>query len=162
MKNIRNDAYCGLYCGACEIINAETKEDKERVAKMWGSTIDQVFCKGCKTDKLFIHCGNCKIRDCAIQKRVEFCFECASYPCSIYKEGKKVIKQLPHLKATIVNQKYIKENGVEQWLDDQEAKWSCPHCGAGFAWYTQQCKKCSENLQGIKDYESLSDKDISL
>ena len=160
MKNVRGDAYCGLYCGACEIVNAETEQDKASVAKMWGATIDQVNCTGCKTDTLFIHCSGCKIRNCAMQKDVAFCVECDSYPCGIYEEGKGLIEQLPHLKATVVNQKYIKENGLEKWLADQEAKWSCPHCGARFAWYTQECKKCNEDLRGIKDYETFTDKDI--
>ena len=41
MNEHRYDAYCGLYCGACEIINAETDQDKERVAKAWGSKPDK-------------------------------------------------------------------------------------------------------------------------
>jgi ribosomal protein L40E len=160
MQCQRYDAYCGLYCGACEIINVESEQDKERVAKMWGSAPDQVNCSGCKTNTLFIHCGNCKIRNCAQQKGVEFCFECDDYPCSIYEEGKAIIEQLPHLKATIVNQKYIKEKGVQDWLDTQKTKWECPECGAKFAWYTQECKKCHKDLRGIKDYENLSDRDL--
>jgi predicted RNA-binding Zn-ribbon protein involved in translation (DUF1610 family) len=160
MEDYRYDAYCGLYCGACEIINAETEQDKERVAKMWCSTTDQVDCKGCKTDTLFIHCGNCKIRNCAQEKKVEFCFECNDYPCAIYEEGKGMIEQLPHLKATVVNQKCIKENGTEKWLVSQKAKWECPQCGTKFAWYTQECKKCHKDLVGIKDYENLTDQDL--
>ena len=161
MKKVRNDAYCGLYCGACEIVNAQTEQDKARVAKMWGSTIEQVNCLGCKTDSLFIHCGNCKIRNCARQKGVEFCIECDEYPCAIYEEGKGIIEQLPHLKATVVNQKYIKANGLEKWLDAQKTKWACPECGKRFAWYTQECRKCGQDLRGIKDYEALTDEDFA-
>lgn len=160
MKAYRYDAYCGLYCGACEIINAETEQDKERVAKMWGSSPDQVNCRGCKTDTLFIHCGKCKIRNCALGRGVEFCFECDDYPCNIYEEGKGIVEQLPHLKAMVVNQKHIKDNGLEKWLDDQKAKWACPQCGAIFAWYTQVCKNCHTDLRGVKDYENLSNQDI--
>jgi ribosomal protein L40E len=159
--DVRSDAYCGLYCGACEIINAETEPEKERVAKMWGSTVEQVNCTGCKTDTLFIYCGSCKIRTCAMQKGVEFCFECDDYPCGIYEEGKAYLKQLPHLKAAAVNQNFIKENGLEKWFDDQKAKWACPECGTRFAWYTQECKKCGTDLRGIKDYENLTDQDTA-
>lgn len=157
MNNHRYDAYCGLYCGACEIINAESEQDKKRVAKMWNSTPEQVNCRGCKTDTLYIHCGNCKIRTCAREKEVEFCIECDDYPCSIYEGGKGIIEQLPHLKATVVNQKYIKDNGLERWLEDQKTKWACPKCGAKFAWYSQECKKCKKDLKGIKDYENIKD-----
>jgi len=160
MNAYKYDSYCGIYCGACEILNAETEQDKERVAKMWGSTPDQVNCRGCKTDTLFINCANCKIRDCAQEKEAEFCIECDDYPCGIYKEWIGNAERVPHIKVTDANMKYIKNNGVEQWLNDQKTKWACPQCNANFAWYTQKCKKCKEDLRGIKDYENLSDQDI--
>lgn len=157
----RYDAYCGLYCGACEVLNAQTEQDKQRVAGIWGSTPGQVHCSGCKTDTLFIHCAQCKIRNCARQKGVAFCFECNDYPCGIYAEGKKFIEQFPHLKATGVNQKFIKEKGVAKWLEVQKNKWRCPQCGAQFAWYTPTCQKCHKDLTGIKEYETLTAQDIA-
>ena len=158
----RYDAYCGLYCGACEIINAKTDQDRERVGRIWDAKPEQVHCSGCKTNHLFVHCRNCPIRNCAMGKKVEFCFQCGDYPCAIYESGKEIIEHLPHLKATVVNQKYIKEHGVEHWLVEQEKKWQCPQCESSFAWYTEECRNCGKNLRGLKDYENLEDDDIGL
>lgn len=160
MSKHRYDAYCGLYCGACEIVNAQTAEDKRRVGEVWGADPEQVHCAGCKTDTLFIHCHKCPIRTCAQDKGIEFCFECSDYPCNIYEEGREIVEQLPHLKATVINQKFIKEYGVKRWLVEQKEKWECPQCRSPFAWYTQECRDCGKNLNGIKDYENIANGDL--
>jgi hypothetical protein len=38
------------------------------------------YCKGCRKDncKLF---KECKVRECALEKQVGFCFECQEFPC---------------------------------------------------------------------------------
>ncbi len=155
MTNHRYDTYCGIYCGACEIINARTGQEKESVAKHWGSTPEEVKCSGCKTDNLFIRCGKCKIRSCAQEKGIELCLDCKEYPCKIYEEGKAIVEQLPHLKANLSNMNFIKANGVNNWLDEQKKQWKCPQCETQFAWYTIECKGCKKDLTGIKDYENL-------
>lgn len=158
----RYDTYCGLYCGACEIINAETAEDRERVGEFWGAQPEQVHCTGCKTDTVFIHCEHCPIRICAQDKSVDFCLDCGEYPCAIYEEGKEIIEYLPHLKATVINQKYIRKHGVERWLVDQKSKWECPECESRFAWYTEECRNCGKDLKGLKDYENMTKGDLTL
>ena len=35
MSEYSYDLYCGLYCGACEVMNAETNEDKARVGEIF-------------------------------------------------------------------------------------------------------------------------------
>jgi hypothetical protein len=58
MSNLRSDSYCGLYCGACEIVHAKTEEAKHNVIQMfesnisgWRASVDQMHCSGCKTDQ---------------------------------------------------------------------------------------------------------------
>jgi hypothetical protein len=165
MSTLRLDAYCGLYCGACEVINARTDHDKARVIEMfeagvpnWHASPDDLHCSGCKTDDVFINCGKCPIRPCAKDKGVEFCVECGEFPCQIYGFLMSAADNIPclkHLRAIVMNQEFIREKGVEPWLKSQKAKWECPDCGAPFAWYTKQCARCGRNLVGIKDYETL-------
>lgn len=40
-------------------------------------------CDGCKSEsgRLFFGCGNCKIRKCAIKKRIDNCAYCKEYAC---------------------------------------------------------------------------------
>jgi hypothetical protein len=35
MDMSRYDTYCGIYCGACEVMNAKTDDEKERVIHMF-------------------------------------------------------------------------------------------------------------------------------
>ena len=140
MSELRYDSYCGIYCGACEIMHAETEEDEARVLKLWEGTLNagpgQMHCSGCKSDNLFFNCAQCVMRPCAINRGVEFCIECEEYPCGYYEAGKQAVDQVPylqHMKAIIGNQRYIKDHGVERWLEDQKNKWQCPQCGTSFA-----------------------------
>ncbi|MGE5621132.1 MAG: DUF3795 domain-containing protein [archaeon] len=170
MAKQRFDSYCGLYCGACEVMNAVTYQDKERVISifrdlwektgMGGVTPDEVECTGCKTDNVFINCSKCFMRQCAISKGVEFCIDCLEFPCSFYKQGEEVTAQFPqlkHLRPIVKNQEFIKEHGLDEWLKDQEIRWECPSCKTRYSWYAQECRNCKEDLKGIKDYENLKD-----
>jgi hypothetical protein len=87
MTTLRRDTYCGLYCGACEIVNAKTDEQKHRFIQMfescipgWQASLDQMRCSGCKIEDVFVNCGKRPIRPCARAKGVEFCLECAGLP----------------------------------------------------------------------------------
>jgi hypothetical protein len=163
MAGLRCDSYCGLYCGACEIINAKTAEQKRRVIQLfesnipgWHASSEEMKCSGCKTENVFANCAKCPIRPCAQSKGVEFCHQCPDYPCQIHGFLQKASSQVPvlrHLKAIDDNQQYIKANGVSAWLNEQEDKWKCPACGNEFSWYADVCAGCGHDLRGTKDWE---------
>lgn len=166
MNHRRYDSYCGIYCGACEIMNAETSQDKMRIAQIWEGVFEaspeQMDCSGCKTDRLFFNCEQCRMRPCAQSRGVECCIECEDYPCDYYQQGKIMVERLPclkHMNAIIRNLRYIRDHGVEQWLADQRTIWGCPGCGTPFTWYAEECRYCGRDLKRIKDYETLSDED---
>jgi hypothetical protein len=162
---ILKDTYCGLYCGACEVVNATTNEEKSRVIGLfesqipgWHATLEEMHCSGCKSDDVFVNCAKCPIRSCAKVKGIDFCHQCIEYPCDIHKFMRSASKQIPilrHVKAMELNQEFIRTRGVEEWLADQEAKWRCPECGSSFSWYREECLDCKKDLKGIKDYEAL-------
>jgi hypothetical protein len=159
----RYDSYCGVYCGACDIMNAKSNEDRVLVIQSlennlpdWHATPEQIHCSGCKTDNAFIYCSKCPFRDCAKSKKVEFCIECDEFPCQPYNQLVMAADKIPvlkHHKANMKNLKYIKTKGLDEWLVDQEAKWKCPNCGASFSRNEEKCGSCQHNLKGIKDYE---------
>jgi len=160
----RYDSYCGIYCGACEVMNAKSDEEKARVMNLYDNqpgwphpTPEQIHCSGCKTDDVFVNCSKCPFRSCAKSKEVEFCIECDEFPCEPYNQLETAAGQMPllmHLKANTRNQEYIKANGVDKWLADQETKWKCPSCGVSFSWYAEECTSCKYSLKGIKDYDT--------
>ena len=172
MSNFNYDSYCGNYCGACSIILADKTGSKDQLASYWTeSTLKaylqvqgieltaednlQLRCNGCKSDTLFINCKHCKIRACAINRKVEHCSECNDYPCQLLKGSllnKDIQGKLPHLKVTSDNLTTIKNVGVEQWLNGQEKQWKCPECHADTSWYMFSCANCGKDLSGDKDY----------
>ncbi|KPK76137.1 MAG: hypothetical protein AMJ79_08010 [Phycisphaerae bacterium SM23_30] len=51
----------------------------------------------------------------------------------------------PHHGTMEPNLKYIKNNGVQKWLDAQQQQWSCKGCGAKIIWYQKNCP-CGRQL----------------
>ena len=171
MGEIRYDTYCGLYCGACDIMQAYQKELKTGTPSQWYEMPDEfqqhiprgtIECHGCKTDKVYIGCRKCPIRRCARKKEgIESCLDCRKYPCLIYKIAsavkrfRKLEQKLPHLKAIRKNLDTIQKKGMQAWLQEQEELWKCPDCQTTFSWYQRKCPQCTRDLEGLKDFESM-------
>lgn len=158
MKEISfiEDSYCGLYCGACEILLAYKKAIANNEIADWDDlpgefseyiTKAEVKCLGCKTDTVFEGCRRCPIRSCAREQGVEYCIDCECYPCELINQMKErliaVKAILPHTAGIIGNLEDIKKMGRKAWLKYQQELWSCPNCGTRFSWYQKTCTKCS-------------------
>jgi hypothetical protein len=55
-------SYCGICCSLCPPYRSQD-------------------CPGCLT------LDDCKIHQCAITKKIRYCFFCNEFPCTLYKEG---------------------------------------------------------------------------
>ena len=44
--------------------------------------------------------------------------------------------------STIDNLRYIKENGIERFLQEQEEKHKCPNCGGMICVHNEKCYSC--------------------
>ncbi|MCD6162719.1 MAG: DUF3795 domain-containing protein [candidate division Zixibacteria bacterium] len=82
--------YCGLYCGQCPIYLASTTfndNKKEKLAKKYARELDKeispkdIHCWGCRAGNRNCWGKSCKIRKCASDMGVEFCYQCHKYPC---------------------------------------------------------------------------------
>lgn len=155
MSNFHYDTYCGIYCGACDILVAYKNGQGERIAPYLNVEASQVKCHGCKTETVFGTCGQCKIRNCARENKIEHCIDCDDYPCNHFNELKNLSSQRPHLKILEKNLSAIKDTGVDKWLKEQEDKWQCPECRTNFTWYLPNCVKCGKDLDKIKDYNNI-------
>lgn len=165
MEEFRYDTYCGLYCGACEIMKACQKELSASVKARWEDLPEQfsknigeaeLVCRGCKTDTVFEGCRKCSIRACAKAKNVESCTLCADYPCPLVLQRneylKKITRKLPHTKVMFKNLDIIRTKGTDEWLRERERDWTCPQCGTGFSWYQETCEKCGRELGSLKEH----------
>lgn len=138
---------CGLYCGACNHYHASLERGKHLLdeAVLKGRKPEEFTCKGCRSEKLYIHpgCKNCKIRDCAKEKDIDHCGLCLEFPCSMLKDfqfdGHK------HHIDIMDNLRDLKSKGCIEWLKEQERRWECS-CGEKYSWYEGICVKCGSKL----------------
>ncbi len=135
-------AVCGLFCPVCTLFIG-TKEEPARLqayADRLHIPVGELECHGCRSDKRGFFCrSHCKMTKCAKEKGIDFCIECADYPCP---ELTAFQAQLPHRKELWKSQERIKEVGFEKWYEEMTAHYSCPSCGTLNSAYDMACRSC--------------------
>jgi hypothetical protein len=134
-KRERLIAPCGVDCGVCSAYLAYTNHIPRRRGAI-------------------SHCSGCRIRKkkCAYLKghcrrlasdEVEFCFQCAEYPCV----------RLKHLDgryrkgfgaSPISNLEIIRESGIQELIDRQQSRFGCAACGRLRSVHNQKCFFCEK------------------
>ena len=78
-------AACGLYCGACYHYLADSWPPERLLAEAArrGRSPEGFTCRGCRSDRLYIHagCAQCELRACAEGRGLLHCGECPEMPC---------------------------------------------------------------------------------
>ena len=145
---------CGIYCGTCPSYLAYQENDIEQLekrAQRHGFTIEEVHCNGCFSDKVMPSCVECRpgFHKCAREHKVTWCFECADFPCKRLIDFKDVhIEEgISHHEHLIDELQYMKEHGIESWLEKQEKGGRCPQCGKRLYWFTRVCPKCQTKIR---------------
>lgn len=142
---IRNEllAPCGLYCGVCAIMMAHRDNNqkfKERLAPVYGVSPEEISCEGCQSDLPFKYCRVCSIKSCVREKDYEGCHQCDDFPCERidnfpFPQGKKVImRAIPQWR----------EMGTKNWVEAEEQRYQCPHCGNQLFRGAKRCRSCKE------------------
>lgn len=138
-KPVELAAYCGLYCGACDIyqkrIGQSGKELKkvldayefnEIAAQVPGLDNYEVFTEVLNTIiAIFGQCSGCPkgggpplcdIRNCCREKGYKTCAECSSVPCE---KLRPLLDGYPQLGEDLEE---IKKSGLEKWCQEQQEK----------------------------------------
>ncbi len=137
---------CGAYCGACPVYRAWADQDGPRLealAHALHTTTDRLMCTGCRTPSTYCFGGDCSIKQCARQRGVVFCTECAEYPCDRIHAFQEAA---PYRAALCRDARRIHEAGVAAWLREEDAVWRCPACGARTAADADLCPSCRKQL----------------
>ena len=137
-------APCGMNCGLCVSYLAMKYDLNKRGFK-------RVYCKGClPRGKNCLHMGDrC---DLLGEGLVRFCYECEKFPCSRLKDLDKRYCARYHM-SMIENLKFIKEHGIESFLEKEEAKWRCSECGEVICCHNGLCLNCGlDKLRQNKKY----------
>ncbi len=134
-------APCGLYCGVCGIHIAwrdSNEKFKEKLAPVYGVKPEDLVCDGCLSDRVFGYCQVCPIKSCCSDKQLEGCHQCTDFPCKFIDNfpvavGKKVIlRSVPKRR----------EAGTEQWMAEEEKRYTCPQCGHPAFRGAKRCRQC--------------------
>lgn len=134
---------CGLFCESCTFyIATEENTALELLAKRCEKTIDEIRCKGCRSDTVTFYCKTCSMKQCAEKKGHKFCSECREYPCGTLKEFQA---QRPHRLELFASLDYLKEKGYIAWKKKMEKEYSCENCGTINSIYTFECRKCNHH-----------------
>lgn len=147
----RRDSFCGLYCGACEALLATRRDEVEDLARRLDLEVEDLRCGGCISDVISKWCRDCHIRECALSREVDYCFECPDHPCDDLLSF--AADRHSHHSVVLVNLEGMKNRGVDAWLREQESRWSCPGCGRPHSWYDQSCPACGADLYSCVDEE---------
>jgi Protein of unknown function (DUF3795) len=134
---------CGLYCGVCAIHVAHRQNHvtlKEKLARVYGVTPEQIACEGCGSASPFGYCAVCEIAACAKERELDGCHECADFPCERvdnfpFEEGKKVM-----LRAVPAR----REMGIEAWVAAETKRYQCPSCGGPLLRGFSRCGSCKQ------------------
>ena len=100
-------------------------------------------CDGClKSDQgKPEHCRKCKIKDCIKEKEINYCYECTEYPCKHIKSLEKSYNTR-YGASLIKNSKFVKENQLVHFMEQQKEMYTCPNCGGIISIHDSECSEC--------------------
>lgn len=135
-------AVCGLFCPACHVYIA-TREDPEKLTELsrrYQKPLEELRCRGCRSEERCFYCETvCFMATCASGKGVEFCGDCAEYPCAGLREFQALA---PHRIELWKNHARRKEAGWETWYAEMIEHYSCRRCQTINSAYDLKCRKC--------------------
>ena len=124
-------APCGMNCSICIGFFGYTMSGNKRKMKCIGCNPSGKICAHLKK-----YCNK------LTKKEIEYCYECNDFPCKqIQKLDDKYRKRFDY--STIDNLRYIKENGMKNFLQKQEEKYKCSKCGGVICVHNGKCYFCN-------------------
>ena len=121
-------APCGMNCGICKGYLREKRK-----------------CPGCHGNDAYkpLYCVGCRIKNCELieKSKSKLCFECGKYPCARLKQLDKRYRTKYNM-SMLDNLEFIRDNGVDAFIAQQEAKYKCPKCGGVICVHDKKCYHC--------------------
>lgn len=114
-------APCGVYCGLCRRYQARTdKTLRKQIAEQRGVPVEELYvCAGCQPmrGRVKISGGEpvCETYACAVNKKLEFCYECADFPCSKLAPCADRANETPH-NIKVYSLLLLQRLGIDAWL----------------------------------------------
>jgi hypothetical protein len=116
-------APCGVYCGGCRRYQARTDKNlRQQIAEEKGIPVEELYvCAGCRPlgGQVELAGGEpvCETYACAVNdKKVEFCYQCADFPCLKLAPCADRAQQTPH-NNKVYNLVLLTKLGIDAWLE---------------------------------------------
>ena len=131
--NVNLIAPCGMNCGICSGYLALKYDVKSK-------GIGMPYCAGCRPrDK---KCAFLKKRcELLLENKVYYCYECNDFPCHLLIHLDNRYKANYRM-SMVENLDYIKQHGIQQFLDKEDEKWKCIECGKVICCHNGICFNC--------------------
>jgi hypothetical protein len=147
---------CGIYCGTCPMYLAPQYHGIEYLkesSKKTGLPVEEIRCGGCLSDQLYSSCKECRhgFRECANEKHVTWCFQCHDFPCHRLHSflNIHIVEGISHHAKLIEELQYMREHGIEDWLEKQDRASRCSKCGKVLYWFDRKCPDCQIPVQRV-------------
>jgi hypothetical protein len=125
-------APCGMNCAICASYLAMKNDLKKK-------GIGKTYCAGCLPgDKSCYYKKQCDLLGRGL---VRFCYECEDFPCPRLKTLDKRYRTFYHM-SMVENLEYIRDNGINEFLEREQEEWKCPECGAVICCHNGLCFSC--------------------
>ena len=133
MTKIELISPCGMNCDLCSGYLALKNDVKNKGIKM-------PYCSGCRPRNK--KCAFLKKRcDLLLKNKVRYCYECNKFPCDKLQRIDKRYRTFYRM-SMIENLNFIKEKGIEKFLEQEKLKWKCPNCGGIISCHNGICFEC--------------------
>jgi len=131
MNKVGLIAPCGMNCGIC-----------------LGFLRERNPCSACRDTEGYKpnQCKSCIIINCdKLKKTVSgFCYECEDIPCKRLKQLDKRYRTKYNM-SMLENLEYIRVNGLENFVKNEEERWKCDQCGGLICVHRGFCLSCNTN-----------------
>lgn len=142
------ETFCGGYCGACPLYMATMHGTIDALSIAINKPAEMILCYGCKSGHVAKEwCEDCFIKRCCLEKQIDTCIECSTYPCSELIEFQNR-EDFPYHKEHASLLEIIKNQGMQSWRKTNEKRWSCPDCGTPYNWEQKTCVTCGNAVDG--------------
>ncbi len=111
-------APCGIDCGICELYLCRNNQQLLEHLLGMGIPQEKLPCEGCRQVEgaCPVLGEKCATYDCALEQKVEFCFECQEFPCGKLSPAADRANVLPH-NTKVFNLCTIKRDGVTGFVE---------------------------------------------
>ena len=124
-------APCGMNCAICVAYFGYRMDGHRRKEACLGCRIKNKNCAFIKQ-----HC------ELLSNNEVEYCYECIRFPCERIVTLDRRYRTSYNM-SSIENLELIRDEGIDEFLKQQEERYKCPKCGDTLCVHTDRCYSCS-------------------